>query len=267
MLAHRLDTGIANSRTGVLVVTPAALSQPWVLQEYAAMVTRTVEGKQQLIPVLLAVSFLTFALTVLLPGCVECQVVGLEGASDETLAVQVSAGDSSALETLYDRYASTVLGISLRVLGDQAAAEDVLQETFWRVWRSAGSYQSQRGSFSSWLFRIARNLAIDAYRRRSGRPQPIADSDDGESKMDQTPDPDMDVAEQAQSILQNQQVRKALESLPGVQRQVIEMAYFYGMTRQEIAEATGEALGTIHTRARLALQKLCGELEREEFEG
>jgi RNA polymerase sigma-70 factor, ECF subfamily len=64
----------------------------------------------------------------------------------------------------------------------------------------------------------------------------------------------------------NRQVRRALDSLPGVQRQVIEMAYFYGMTRQEIAEATGEALGTIHTRARLALKKLRGELERKEFE-
>jgi RNA polymerase sigma-70 factor (ECF subfamily) len=77
----------------------------------------------------------------------------------------------------------------------------------------------------------------------------------------------MDVAEQAQAMLTHQQVRRALASLPGVQRQVIELAYFYGMTRQEIAEATGEALGTIHTRARLALQKLRGELERDEFEG
>jgi RNA polymerase sigma-70 factor (ECF subfamily) len=90
---------------------------------------------------------------------------------------------------------------------------------------------------------------------------------DSDSILDETPDPDMDVAEQAQSILMNRQVRKALVSLPGVQRQVIELAYFYGMTRQEIAEATGEALGTIHTRARLALQKLRGELERDEFEG
>jgi RNA polymerase sigma-70 factor (ECF subfamily) len=188
-------------------------------------------------------------------------------ASDETLAVQVSRGDSSALETLYDRYASTVLGILLRVVGDRAAAEDVLQETFWRVWRSAGTYQPQRGSFSAWLFRIARNLAIDAFRRRNGRPQPIADMDDGDSKIDQTPDPDMDVAEQAQALFKYKQVRSALASLPYVQRQVIEMAYFYGMTRQEIAEATGEALGTIHTRARLALQKLRQELATEEFEG
>ena len=193
--------------------------------------------------------------------------VAPERLSDEILVTQVARGSSAAFEALYDRYASAVLGISLKVIGDQALAEDVLQETFWRVWKSAATYQSQRGTLTSWLFRIARNLAIDAYRRRNVRPQAFYSADGSDAILDETPDPDMDVAEQAQSILKNRQIRNALASLPGVQRQVIEMAYFYGMTRQEIAEATGEALGTIHTRARLALQKLRGELDREEFEG
>jgi RNA polymerase sigma-70 factor (ECF subfamily) len=193
--------------------------------------------------------------------------MAVEQLSDEVLAAQVARGESSALETLYDRYASTVLGISLKIIGDRAAAEDVLQETFWRVWRSAATYQSQRGSFAGWLFKIARNLAIDAYRRRKIRPRPIADVDDNDSKLDQRPDPNMDVARQSQELLKHNQVLSALATLPRVQRQVIEMAYFYGMTRQEIAEATGEALGTIHTRARLALQKLREELERDKFEG
>ena len=192
--------------------------------------------------------------------------MAVERLSDEVLVAQVARGESQALEALYDRYASTVLGISLKIMGDQAAAEDVLQETFWRVWRSAASYQSQRGSFTGWLFRIARNLAIDAYRRRNIRPRPITDVDDSDSKIDQTPDPNMDVAQQSQLLFNHKQVLSALATLPGVQRQVIEMAYFHGMTRQEIAEATGEALGTIHTRARLALQKLREELQREEFE-
>jgi len=188
-------------------------------------------------------------------------------APDETLVIQVARGNSTALEVLYDRYASTVLGISLKVIGDQALAEDVLQETFWRVWQSAGTYQSQRGPFTGWLFRIARNLSIDAYRRRNVRPQTISGAEGSDPMLEETPDPDTNVADQAQSILKNRQIRKALAALPTVQRQVIEMAYFYGMTRQEIAEATGEALGTIHTRARLALQKLRGEFERDEFEG
>ena len=190
-----------------------------------------------------------------------------EQVSDEVLASQVAQGNGAALETLYDRHASTVLAVSLKVIGDPAAAEDVLQETFWRVWRSASTYQPQRGSFTGWLFRIARNLAIDAYRRRNIRPPEFAVTDDSDSIFDQVADPDMDVAEQAQSVFKNRQVRDALASLPRMQRQVIEMAYFYGMTRQEIAEATGEALGTIHTRARLGLQKLREELERVEFEG
>lgn len=187
--------------------------------------------------------------------------------SDETLVTQVAQGNSTALEVLYDRYSSRVLGISLKIIGDQVLAEDILQETFWRVWQSAATFQSQLGPFTGWLFRIARNLAIDAYRRRSVRPQAWMGAKDSDPILDATPDPDTDVAEQAQLIFQSQRVRKALNSLPDVQRQVIEMSYFYGMTRQEIAEATGEALGTIHTRARLALQKLRGELEREEFEG
>ena len=191
----------------------------------------------------------------------------LSDTTDEALVTQVARGDTAAFELLYDRYASRVLGISIKIIGDQAQAEDILQETFWRVWQSAASFQSQLGPFAGWLFRIARNLAIDAYRRRNVRPQALLNADGSDPILDATPDPDVDVAEQAQSIFQNQQVRKALDSLPGMQRQVIEMAYFYGMTRQEIADATGEALGTIHTRARLALQKLRGELERDEFEG
>jgi RNA polymerase sigma-70 factor (ECF subfamily) len=191
----------------------------------------------------------------------------LMDAPDEILVTQVARGNNAALEVLYDRYAPVVLGISFKIMGDQTQAEDILQETFWRVWQSASTYQSQLGSFTGWLFRIARNLSIDAYRRRNVRPQALVGADGSDPILDETPDPDMDVAEQAQSLFKNRQVRKALASLPGEQRQVIEMVYFYGMTRQEIAKATGEALGTIHTRARLALQKLRGELERDELEG
>src|ERR1041384_3942025 len=137
-------------------------------------------------------------------------------APDETLVIQVARGNSAALEVLYDRYASIVLGISLKVIGDQALAEDVLQETFWRVWQSAGTYQPQRGPFTGWLFRIARNLAIDAYRRRNVRPQAISGLTGSEPMLEETPDPDSDVAEQAQSKMKNRQIRKALAALPAV---------------------------------------------------
>jgi RNA polymerase sigma-70 factor (ECF subfamily) len=187
--------------------------------------------------------------------------------SDEVLAARVARGSTEALEQLYDRYASILFAVSLKVTGDRSAAEDLLQETFWRVWRSAATFQPQRGSFSSWLFRIARNLAIDAYRKGSVRPQVIPDLAETGSVLDQAADPDADVPDQVQSAMTNRRLRSALESLPGSQRQVIEMAYFFGMTRQEIAKVTGEALGTIHTRARLGLQKLREELMDEKFEG
>lgn len=176
--------------------------------------------------------------------------------SDEILIARVAQGDKAALETLYDRHAAMVLGVCLKILRDNTTAETVLQETFWRVWQSTASYQPGRGSFRGWLFRIARKLSIDAYRRNRIRPQAVAGSRDAEPILDRIPDRDMSVPEQAQSNLDTRQVQNALAILPREQRQVIEMAYFSGMTRHEIAEATGEALETIHTRARLGLQKL-----------
>jgi RNA polymerase sigma-70 factor (ECF subfamily) len=190
-----------------------------------------------------------------------------EQVSDEKLASRVAQGDSAALEALYDRHAATVLAMMLKILGDRATAEDVLQETFWRVWRGASTYQPERGSFTGWLFRIARNLAIDAYRRRKTGPQVILEGGEAEPILDRTPDPDMNVADHVQAAMLQRRVRQALNDLPQEQRQVIELAYYYGMTRQEIASATGQALGTIHTRARLGLQKLRDELEEEEFKG
>lgn len=181
--------------------------------------------------------------------------------SDEILIARVASGDQTALEALYDNYAAIVLGISDKIVGDRACAEEILQETFWRVWDNASTYMPERGSFRSWLFRIARNLAIDAYRRRNARPQAITRDGRADPILDQLPDPHTDIAGQAQSRIEFKQVSEALVALPVEQRQVLEMAYFYGMTRQEIAEATGEALGTIHTRARLGLQKLRKELE------
>lgn len=185
--------------------------------------------------------------------------------SDEQLMARAAAGDAGALETLYERYAPAVMGLALKLVGDRAAAEEVVQETFWRVWRSADSFRPQRGAFPGWLFGIVRNLSVDFFRRRKVRPQPALD-DAEQQRIDRTPAPDSDVAEAAWIAIKRTQVRAALNELPAAQRTVIEMAYFRGMTRQEIAEATGEPLGTIHTRARLALQKLREALQAQGFE-
>lgn len=189
-----------------------------------------------------------------------------EGVSDELLVTRVARGDGSALEVLYERYAPIVLGIALKVYTDRTVAEDILQETFWRVWRRAGTYQPQFGSFTAWLFRITRNLIVDLHRKQSARIQDFKFNNGQLADIDQTPDPDANVPEQALGFIKNRQVQAALGTLPEAQRRVIEMAYFGGMTRQEIAESTGEALGTVHTRARLGLQKLRRELEKQGYE-
>ena len=181
--------------------------------------------------------------------------------SDEALAARVAQGDRTAFEALYDRHASMVLGMALRITGKRAIAEDILQETFWRMWQSAVTYQPQHEPFTGWLFRIAHNLAIDAHRRRSAHPKVITDvTADADPILDEMPDPDIDVPNKSQ------QMQSALKTLPREQRHVIEMAYFYGMTRQEIVEETGEPLDTIHKRVRLGLQKLREELERMKLE-
>ena len=183
--------------------------------------------------------------------------------SDEQLIAQVARGDTAAYETLYDRYCSAVMGLALKITGDRSLAEEVVQETFWRVWRKADLFQTQRGAFTSWFFGITRNLSIDVLRRQKTQIQPV---DETEQIIEQAADPTTDVPEAAWLREKHQQMRAAIETLPNEQRSVIEMAYFRGMTRQEIAKATGEPLGTIHTRARLALQKLREELQMQGFE-
>ena len=185
--------------------------------------------------------------------------------SDEQLIAQVARGDTAAYETLYDRYCSAVMGLALKITGDRSLAEEVVQETFWRVWRKADLFQTQRGAFTSWFFGITRNLSIDVLRRQRTQIQPVEETD-AERIIEQAVDPTTDVPEAAWLREKHQQMQAAIATLPNEQRRVIEMAYFRGLTRQEIAQATGEPLGTIHTRARLALQKLREELQMHGFE-
>ena len=185
--------------------------------------------------------------------------------NDEQLMSQIAQGDSEALATLYDRYATAVMGVVYRILHNRELAEEVVQETFWRVWDKANSFHTVRGTFKSWMYSIARRHAIDLLRRHNVRPQ-AAQNEGEEQQMMREPDPTDDMDEQTWQGIQQQQVKLALASLPPEQSEVIELAYFKGLTRKEIAQTTGNALGTIHTRARLALNKLRTLLQTEGVE-
>jgi RNA polymerase sigma-70 factor (ECF subfamily) len=179
-------------------------------------------------------------------------------AEDERLIARVVEGDRGAFEMLYDRYASTVLGLALRMLGDREVAEDAVQEIFWRVWRRLGSFDRSR-AFAPWLFGIAHNYCIDELRRRKVRPQSVYE-DDENPILSEIAD-EADVGESALLAEQGRLVRSALEQLPEEQRQTLLLAYFGGLTQQEIAVKLGNPLGTVKTRMRLGLQKLRAVLQ------
>jgi RNA polymerase sigma-70 factor (ECF subfamily) len=176
-----------------------------------------------------------------------------EAISDQQLVERVARQDRRAFEMLYDRYAPAVFGLALKTLGDRQVAEEAVQEVFWRVWQRAASFDPNR-TFAPWLFGITHNYCIDELRRRRARPQPVYEDDEHpvlSSIADTT-----DVSETALQGEQQRIVAKALQQLPDEQRQAIELAYFGGLTQQEIAARLGNPLGTIKTRMRLGLQKL-----------
>lgn len=184
--------------------------------------------------------------------------------SEEELVNLIVEGKERALEELYDRFSPTVMGVAYRIVGNRGVAEEIVQETFCRVWDKCGTFDATKGNARAWLFRIARNLALDNVRRQKIRPQAAA-SENAELMLIQTQDYDADVAENAWILLRREQLQHALGKLPTEQQEVIEMAYFEGFTRREISDKTGLALGTVHTRARLALQKMREMLKVEDF--
>lgn len=176
-----------------------------------------------------------------------------DAVSDEQLVEAVARGDRHAFETLYDRYSAAVFGLALRTLREREAAEEAVQEVFWRVWQRAKSFERGR-SFAPWLFGITHNYCIDELRRRRARPQPVYE-DDEHPVLSSIAD-SADVADAALDSEQRRIVIGALQQLPVEQRQALELAYFGGLTQQEIAARLGNPLGTIKTRMRLGLQKL-----------
>lgn len=171
---------------------------------------------------------------------------------DSALMERMMAGDENALAALYDRYAGMLYGLLLRILKDTHAAEEVLQDLFLQLWRTASRFDASRGSMTAWLMVMARNRAISRLRR--GNRQTVADDPDG-FLLESAPDP-TDVEDEAARRQLAGRLRAAMAALPGEQREALELAYFEGMTQTEIAERTGAPLGTVKSRVRAALQSL-----------
>lgn len=147
---------------------------------------------------------------------------------------------------VFDRYSSAVYAVAMRVLKDAGSAEDVMQEVFLQVWRNPESFVQGRGSLGAWLVVVARNRSIDLLRRRKPS-DPIEDVVLASSA---------NVATEAERNIFRERVNKILLSLPPEQRSSIELAFFDGLTHSEIAEQTGDPLGTVKTRIRLALNSI-----------
>ena len=175
--------------------------------------------------------------------------------SDAELIQRAGAGDRSAFDKLYRRYARPMFGLALRRLGDRGRAEDAVQETFVSIWRSARTYAPERGPGAPWLYGIARNAIVD---RSRARHEPAAEAPD-EPSNEAGPD------ERAELGWTQWQVHRALERLPEREREVIALAYWGELSQSEVAERLGIPLGTVKTRTRSALIRLSelldGELE------
>ncbi len=174
------------------------------------------------------------------------------GLSDEDLLEQVATErDSEAFEVLYRRYSRAIYSLIQRVLRDHHAADDVSQEAFAAVWRAARGYRRERGTASAWLFAIARNAAVDAARARV--PLVVGEAPD---VPDHGPLPEATAIAEMEAF----EVHAAVDSLPERERDVIELAYYSGLSQSEISQRLGLPLGTVKTRTRTALARLAGVL-------
>ena len=164
----------------------------------------------------------------------------------------VHAGEARAFEVLFDRHGDAAFSLAYRMCGRRSMAEDVVQEAFLSLWRSGARYDPARGSVRAWLLRVVHNRTIDSFRRSTVR--------DGRDVHDEAAAERLPAAELTDQEVQRRedvrQVRGALDDLPADQRQVIELAYFGGLSHSEIAEALGLPAGTVKGRMRLGLTKL-----------
>ena len=175
----------------------------------------------------------------------------MRGASDEALLDAMAAGDERAALSFVRRFQGRVFGLARTIVNDQQVAEDVAQEAFYRAWRSAPTYDSRRGSVTTWLTTITRNLAIDALRLR--RADPVDPAELAASLLVSTSAVPEEQAERADDAAR---VRAALAALPEGQRRAVVYAVFFGRTAAEIGELDGIPLGTAKTRIRTGLLRL-----------
>ena len=174
-------------------------------------------------------------------------------ADDVALIRRMVDADETALGALYDQWSRSLYSLVLHLLKDADEAEDVVEETFWQAWRKASSYEPSKGAVSTWLLTIGRRKALDRLRARKRQREDPARSERTFADM---PSPENDPSQSAEEKEVREQVRSAVRALPAEQREVLELGYFNGLSQSEIAEATGQPLGTVKTRMRLAMQKL-----------
>ena len=174
----------------------------------------------------------------------------------DSLMTRVAKGDAEAFSDLYDQTSSMVYGLALRVVRSEAMAEEVTQEVYLQVWRQSSGFDAQRGSVKSWMATLAHRRAVDVVRRsQSARDRELKVTADG---------PEADVAEMAILGDERNRVRAALSSLTDLQFQVIEMAYFGGLTYREVAERLDTPLATVKTRIRDGLTRLRSALGEDD---
>jgi RNA polymerase sigma factor (sigma-70 family) len=168
--------------------------------------------------------------------------------ADQNVLLRVANGQLDALQELYDSYRTMAYSIALRITSDASLAEDVVQDAFLGAWRNAGRYVEGKGSVKTWLLSIVHHRAVDAVRRR----RPTVELPERED----VPPPNLtlpDIWQEVAGNLDRQEIAAALATLSDVQREAIELAYFGGLTQQEIASRTGTPLGTVKSRVRLGL--------------
>lgn len=180
-------------------------------------------------------------------------------ASDTDIGRALAAADVDALALVYDRYGALAFSVAVRILGDARLAEDIVQETFLKLWNSAAGFDADKGSLRGWLLTSVRNRAIDQLRGRGAHERREVDLESAESAgVEGT---HADPWQEVSAAIQRDAVRDALARLPVEQKQTVELAFYGGYTYREIAEISRVPLSTVKGRMRLALEKLHSYLE------